>query len=56
MLSSYAPDLPDETSNMIKQEVRDILGTKLGSLLEALFDEDKSSWFSNLLIEQPNRE
>lgn len=42
MLSHYNEDLTKEVLDMIKEEIRTVLSTKMKVLLDAAFDQDEA--------------
>lgn len=49
-------DLPMTNSRRSIIDIRDIIFSKLDSLLNALYDDNKKAWYKELLIEYPDEE
>lgn len=54
MLSHYSDDLSKEVLDIIKEEIRTVLASKIKLLLEAAFSNNESQW-SKLLIFTPQQ-
>lgn len=54
MLSLYSDELSREVIDMIKEEIRTVLSSKIKLLLEALFSQNQVQWNKLLLISEPD--
>ena len=52
-MSKYEGEIQPEILNMLKDEIKDALNTKISDLLKALFNNNVDEWLRLLMIENP---